>query len=338
MLADRRRGCPLPRSGENGYSRVMPGRPFQRGPFAQLPATPRRPHRYYQSRAREITLAGSSLGPLRVHYREAGDGPPLLLVHGLMTSSYSFRYVIDELARDFRVIVPDLPGAGRSAPPQARLTGAALATFLVELTRALGIYGCPVVGNSMGGYLCMRAALTDPRAFSRIVNVHSPAGADWRHHAMHALLSLPGAQALLARFVRLSPHRWVHRNVHYYDESLKSLEEAAEYGDPLATPEGVRAFVGYLYDTFAPRDLEGFLAELTERRDAGRPFPVPLLLLYSRQDPLVPPRVGDQLHALVPDAPLEWLEDTSHFAHVDTPELVLPHLRSFLGVAAAAAG
>ena len=51
---------------------------------------------------------------MKVHYRELGSGPPLLLVHGLMTASYSWRYVAPKLAETYRVIVPDLPGAGAS--------------------------------------------------------------------------------------------------------------------------------------------------------------------------------------------------------------------------------
>ncbi len=309
--------------------------PFKRGRFAELPARPRRPHHYFDSPAREVVVNSAAFGAVRTHYRELGSGPPLLLVHGLMTTSYSWRYVMDDLARDHRVIVPDLPGAGRSSKPDVRYSADALARFVLEFQAALGLRGCQVVGNSLGGLLCMRAVLVDPGAFSRVVNVHSPAPPHGRYRALHAALSLPGARSLLSWWIRRAPLRWAHKNVHYHDESLKSLEEASEYGDPLATPEGARAFIHFLYDTFAPGDMAAFVKTLAERRDAGQAFPVPLLLLYSRQDPLVLPAVGEELAALVPDARLEWLEDTSHFAHVDTPEAVLASLRGFLGEATA---
>ncbi len=302
-------------------------KPFSRGHFAELPEKPRRPHRYFETTAHEVRVASVGFGEVTIHYREAGCGPPLLLVHGLMTSSYSWRYVIDVLARDFRVIALDLPGAGRSGKPDARYSAAALATFLLEFQRALGVVGCAVVGNSMGGMLCMRAALEDPAAFSRLCNIHSPGPSGARYVALHTALSVPPVRALLAWWVRRAPQKWAHRNVHYYDESLKSHEEAAEYGDPLATPQGARAFVRYLWQTFDPAELRGFIRLLGERT-----FPIPLQLVYSRQDPLVPPSIGAALHALVPAASLVWLDDTSHFAHVDTPEkvlaVVLPFLRS----------
>ena len=311
---------------------MSPTRPFRRGRFADLPDKPRRPHRYFDSPACEVTVASAHFGPVRVHYRDLGAGPPLLLVHGLMTSSYSWRYVIDDLARDFRVIVPDLPGAGRSDKPDARYSIDALAQFLVDFQATLGVRGCPVVGNSMGGMLCMRAALFDEGAFARVLNIHSPGTPGGRYRLLHAALSAPGARAMLGLWIRCAPLRWAHSNVHYFDESLKSLEEAHEYGAPLATPEGTRAFIHYLHDTFSPAELDAFCALLAARRDAGRAFPVPLLLLYSRQDPLVLPEIGEKLRALVPSSELMWLDDTSHFAHVDTPEPVLAALRAFLAV------
>jgi pimeloyl-ACP methyl ester carboxylesterase len=304
--------------------------PFQRGRFEQLPAKPHRPHRYFESPAREVVVDASGFGRVRTHYRELGAGPPLLLVHGLMTSSYSWRYVMHELAREYRVIVPDLPGAGRSDKPDVRYSADALARFVLELQAALGLRGCLAVGNSMGGLLCMRAALLDEGAFARLVNIHSPLSPHGRYHALHAALSLPGARTLLSWWVRRKPLEWAHRNVHYFDESLKSLEEAEEYGGPLSTKEGAAAFFRYLHDTFAPADLAAFVAQLGARKQEGRRFPVPLLLLYSRQDPLVLPVVGEELAALIPDARLEWLEHSSHFAHVDTPEPVLAALRAFL--------
>jgi pimeloyl-ACP methyl ester carboxylesterase len=300
-------------------------KPFHRGPFDELPETPRRPHRYFDTPARAVRVQSSGFGALDVHVRELGSGPPLLLVHGLMTTSYSFRYVLDELARDFRVIAPDLPGCGRSDKPRVRYSGPALAQFLVELCGALGIRGCAVVGNSMGGYLCMRAALADPGVFARLVNLHSPGPPALRYSALHAALSLPPLRALLRALIQRAPRRWAHRNVHYFDESLKSVEEAAEYGDPLATPDGCEAFIRYLWHTFDPAELRQFMRSLDETR-----FPIPLQLVYSRMDPLVPPKIGDALHRRIPEAPLVWLEDTSHFAHVDTPEKVVEVIRPFL--------
>src|SRR5262245_5939862 len=94
-------------------------RPFERVPFAQLSALPHRAHPYASIPARDLRMRSRPFGDVRIHYREHGSGPPLLLLHGLMTTSYSWRYVYEPLGKSFRVIAPDMPGAGRSDKPDA---------------------------------------------------------------------------------------------------------------------------------------------------------------------------------------------------------------------------
>jgi pimeloyl-ACP methyl ester carboxylesterase len=184
-----------------------------------------------------------------------------------------------------------------------------------------------VVGNSMGGYLTMRAALEAPERFVAIVDVHGPAFPLLRLRALDAAMAIPGARAALAHLIARDPERWVHRNVHYFDESTKSLEEARIYGEPLKTSAGRAAFVSWLVDGLDPRELDAFAAKL---RALGGVFPVPLALLYARTDPMVPPEVGLRLAELFPHAEHAWLEGSSHFAHVDTPRAFVAALRPFL--------
>lgn len=305
-------------------------KPFQPLAFDALPELPSRPHGYFRMRVHELTLESRPFGRHAVHWRELGDGPPLLLVHGLMTSGYSWRFVVEPLAARFRVIVPDLVGAGRSDKPDLPYTPEALATWLGELMRALGIRGCPIVGNSLGGYLALGLALREPDACGRVVNIHSPGVPDARLRALHAALSIPGARALLAALAGRDPERWAHRNVHYFDEGLKSREEAREYGAALASPGGTRAFARYLAETIAPGPMAHLVRELEQRKTEGLPFPVPVLLIYAREDPMVPPRVGERLQTLLPGSELVWLEDSSHFPQVDSPERLLEAMLPFL--------
>ena len=310
---------------------MPPLRPFQQLRFDEIPALPTRPHPYFEASAREVTTTSPRLGALRIHVREAGSGPPLLLIHGLMTTSYSWRYVIEPLGRHFRLVMPDLPGCGRSeAPPDGAYGPASLADWIGDLQRLLGIEGCAAIGNSMGGYLCLRLALARKGAFSRLVDIHSPAFPDGKLDLLATLLRAPGTRSLAAWLARRSPLRWAHRNVHYHDETLKSLEEAHAYGDPLATREGARAFAAYLAETMAPGEMRAFTGELASRKARGEAFPVPLMLLYAERDPLVSPSNGARLKALLPEARLTWVSNTSHFMHVDSPERVVAEVLPFL--------
>ena len=311
-----------------------PNTPFAQGRFEDRPQRPRLSHRYFEGETTTVVVASKPFGEIAIHVVSYGprDAPPLLLIHGLMTTSYSWRYMFERLGDRFRLVVPDLPGAGRSAVPApgARYSGAALATFIGELREALGIAGCLTVGNSLGGYLCMQAALEHPARFARLAVIHPPALPELRLVALHVGLRVPGAKAILAAVVRHAPRRWAHRNVHYYDESLKSLEEAHEYGDPLASGAGAGAFIGYLADALDPRELHAFGRELRRRRDSGANFPVPLMAVYSQQDPTVPPKVGRRLQPLLANAEWHWLEHTSHFVQVDSPDRLAVLLTDFL--------
>ncbi|HJK95439.1 MAG TPA: alpha/beta hydrolase [Polyangiaceae bacterium LLY-WYZ-15_(1-7)] len=303
--------------------------PFEQPAWEDVPERPPRSHGFFQLPVRHVTARVEGR-PLRLCYREHGEGPPLLLVHGLMTSGYSFRYVIEPLAAlGFRVLVPDLPGAGQSeAPPVC--SPAALTASLGAFLDALALPRADVVGNSMGGWLAMRWALEAPDRLGRLVNVHSPAVALRRLRLLHRALAVPGSRAALGRLVARDPERWAFANVHYFDEGLKSREEARVYAAPLKTEAGRRAFASWLGDGLAPEAFEAFVATLRARRDAGEPFPVPLQLVYARRDPMVPPEVGEALHALVPGAEMVWLAESSHFAHVDTPEAFVAAVAPFL--------
>jgi pimeloyl-ACP methyl ester carboxylesterase len=309
---------------------MPPSKPFSQLAFDELPEEPRRPHRFFEMDARDIEVADDHFGSVSTHVRTFGAGPPLLLVHGLMTSSYSWRYVLEPLGEHFTLYVPDLPGAGRSARVlEPSYEPRAMARWIAALQRELGIYGCDVVGNSMGGYLAMWLALQDPEAMRSLVNLHSPGVPIFRLHALRAAMRVPGTRRLAAWLARRDPERWAHRNVHYYDETLKSREEAREYGRPLSTKAGADAFVKYLAETMNAKYLGEFCRELERRRTAGG-FPVPLLLVYARQDPMVPPIVGERLEALVPDAEFVWLEEASHFAHVDATDRFVQLAADFL--------
>jgi len=299
--------------------------PFRQLPFERVPELPAVAHRWADMTRRDVTIHTDELGACRIAVHELGDGPPLVLIHGLMTASYSFRYLLPLLGRRHRLIIPDLPGSGASDCPDVYLGPDVLARAVIATLDAVGARGAPVIGNSMGGYICMRAALIDPTAIGRLVNLHSPGVPTARMVALRwALRVLPG-WPLLDRMVRRDPERWVHKQVHYYDESLKSREEHRAYAAPLRTREGRRGFYRHLRDALDVREMRRFVRML-----GATTFPIPLMLVYATRDPVVPPIVGKRLHGLVPAAEFVELPDASHFAHVDAPERFVAAIEPFL--------
>ena len=93
-------GAPEPAIVESSNAPSMTSRrPFQRQRFEELPELPRRPHPFFAAEARSVSVETEGFGAMDVSVRVHGDGPPLLLVHGLMTSGYSWRYLLEPLGR-----------------------------------------------------------------------------------------------------------------------------------------------------------------------------------------------------------------------------------------------
>jgi pimeloyl-ACP methyl ester carboxylesterase len=285
-----------------------------------LPLLPPRPHPYYELERRTVRVGGSRLG-----YLDVGAGPPLLLVHGLMTSSYSWRYLIEPLSARYRLLIPDLPGAGISDASPSRSHGPeAMAHVLAGFLDAVEVERAAVVGNSLGGVFALRFALDYAERVERLVIMHSPGFPELRIKAMRALLAVPPVREGFAAYLVKHRNRFVARNVHYATDAL-SVEEVIEYAGIFESIEGARTFVRILRDALAPAELEHLWARVAERAPA-----CPILLLWAKHDALVPAAFGERYAQRLPGARLTWMDDVSHFMHVDDPDATASILLEFL--------
>ena len=105
----------------------------------------------------------STVATMRLKAEVSGDGPPVLLVHGLGGSSNSFQTLMPALG-GYRCLRPDLPGAARSPLPHERLTIAFLARTIIETAQSLGASPAHLVGHSMGTLVCLHVAALAPEA------------------------------------------------------------------------------------------------------------------------------------------------------------------------------
>ena len=92
--------------------------PFRQLRFADVPEAPAVPHKWSEVTRRDVVIDTPELGRCRLAVHDYGAGEPLVLVHGLMTSSYSFRYVLPLLGTRHRLVIPDLPLGAESVPSQ----------------------------------------------------------------------------------------------------------------------------------------------------------------------------------------------------------------------------
>jgi pimeloyl-ACP methyl ester carboxylesterase len=237
---------------------------------------------------REIQVRGH-----RIRYETAGEGEPVVLVHGLSGSTRWWARNVPTLAARHRLYLVDLPGFGalRRLRRQFALQEASL--WLSDWMAAAGIERTHLVGHSMGGYITLRLAASRPDLLRRLVLV-APAG-------VPAGRSLPGHLGPLFLAARHATLRFL----------------------PTLAYDAMRMGPGTLLRT--ARDL---LAE--DVRGDLRSIPTPTLLIWGENDPLVPPSAGELMRAEIPDCRLFTLEGAGHVPMFDRPREFDEALLAFL--------
>src|SRR5256885_15514989 len=150
------------------------------------------PLRDLEPRREEMRLHGR-----RISYLTAGEGPVLLLVHGIASGSGAWRAVLPLLARRATVIAPDLPGHGTSAKTLGDYSLGSLASSLRDLLIKLGHERATLVGHSLGGGVAMQFAYMFPERTERLVLVSS-GGLGRSLNLLLRAAALPGSELVMA--------------------------------------------------------------------------------------------------------------------------------------------
>ncbi|HLY38578.1 MAG TPA: alpha/beta fold hydrolase [Candidatus Binatia bacterium] len=261
-------------------------------------------------------------------YLEAGRGHPVVLLHGLGATNASMLPTLAELARDHRVLAPDLPGFGDSGKPVRTYDPAFYARWLVSFLDAVGVARATLVGNSMGGRVAIEVGLTAPERVDRLV-LFAPSLAFKRFREATPLVRLVAAElgampimvprTLVARAIRLLFARPERLRDAWYDAA------ADEFVRVFASARGRMAFFS------AARQI--YLEEATGEHGFWDRLPAlsrPALFLWGEADQLVPARFGPHVVAAVPRARSVVLEDCGHVPQFEQPERTHELVRGFL--------
>ena len=258
-----------------------------------------------------------------------GDGPVVVLLHGVLMNGSVWKDIVDGLRDRYRCIVPELPfGAhGRPMPDGADLSlgsiARAIAGFLVELD----LYDVTLVGNDWGG----AQLVISPGNSDRVANLvlvsceafdNYPPGLPGR--LLCRLASLPGGIFLVAQMLR---PRWIrHLPITFGGLSKKrvSNELFLSWIEPLRRNRMVRRDLGkYLRNPPSRR-------QLLEWAEHQRSFQGPVLIVWAREDKLMPAAHAERLAEHFENARLVWVDDSRTLIPIDQPEVLTNHLRSFL--------
>jgi len=276
--------------------------------------------RHSRVRAGEVTL----------HVAEAGEGPPLVLLHGWPQHWYLWRDVIPVLAADNRVICPDLRGFGWSDAPRASYDKETLARDVIALLDALGLDRVRLAGHDWGGWTGFLVCLLAPERVERFVALniphpftgHGPRGllTLWRF-AYQVPLALPGLGSRTSRWLASWDSARAQRAGMPWDpaETDTFLGQFAEPARAEAASRVYRSFI----TTDMPRSLSSRYRAMRLR--------TPTLILHGTGDPAVRPVHLEGYEPYADDLRVELVPSAGHFIVDEQPDLVATRLRSFLG-------
>jgi haloacetate dehalogenase len=270
---------------------------------------------------------------VRLHHLYAGDGPPVVLLHGWPQTSYIWRHVLPRLAERHTVIAPDLRGYGLSDKPERGYDKRTMAADVRALVRELGHERVSLVGHDRGARVAHRWALDDPDGVARIAlldviptrevvrRMDARLAAGFWHWAFHQQIDVP--ELLVAgrerAYLEFFFERWTH------ERAALEPEAVDRYVRAMQRPGALRAgFEDY-------RALDADLEADEESAQAGQRLAMPALALWG----------GEGLIASLPVAEIwadyaddlrgaEAIASCGHFLPEERPEVVLAHLEALL--------
>lgn len=273
-----------------------------------------------------VTVTPDGHDPVSTRYLVAGEGPPVVLVHGigLDAANVSWKHTIPALAGDRTVYALDLPGHGDSDKPRTRYTTDYFVDVLDAFLSDRDLEGAPLVGVSMGGAVALGYALDagDPERLALLDSYGLGGDAYWRPAAT-GMLWTPG----------LGQHLWsgvgsskasVRSSVAGLVGSQPTGTLVADVYDAVQDSGTRRAMRSWQRSEFQPTGLK------TDYSDRLAELDLPTLLVHGANDPLLPPAWSRDAHEQLARSEFHLLEGCGHWPSRERPEQVNRLLAAFL--------
>lgn len=267
---------------------------------------------------------------LNVALRRAGEGPPILALHGFPQTSACWFPLADRLASRFEILMPDLPGLGASDP--LPVTDARhVAKHMVRLLDEVGIEKATVLGHDFGGAIAWSLALHHPDRVARVIVVNSPFRRLDLKRGWHMLFfNLPVIPELAftlagARLVRLIIRLASAR------QGVIEQDAMREYERSLRTLDRQRSAFAY-YRTTTRAFLRAALPIPGRRKPSGptRRVEVPALVVWGMDDPVLPAHLLEGMERSIDDLTVEKLEGVGHFVPEEDPDRLADAIERFV--------
>jgi haloalkane dehalogenase len=272
------------------------------------------------------TLDTVQVDGLTIGYRELGEGPPVVLLHGWPTSSYLWRDVMPAIARSNRVIAPDLPGFGASDKPTGvRYDFDFFERAIDGLLAALGVGETGLAVHDLGGPIGVHWTVRNPERVTKLALLNTLVYPQFSPAVLEfvTILSTPGKREQATSREGLAE---LAKDV--MPDGFENLEELIDsFAAPFDTPDAQRA----LADAGVGLDLEGF-AEIEQKLPTLK---MPVRIVYGEEDRALPDVAATMKRVAgdLPQAVVTPLPGRGHFIQEEVPQEVGELLAEFFAPA-----
>lgn len=269
--------------------------------------------------------AGQTSAP-SILYREVyGAGDPILCLHGLGANIYSWRHFIAPFSQNNKLILVDFKGCGKSPKPRdRRYSIEEKADDIYNLILQEDLRNLTLVGNSLGGAIALLVAVRlgkeEPHRLSRLILIDSAGDTSALPPHLNLLRSALGTPMIYFGPSKLAAR--ITLRMCYYDRKKISKEQVKAYAAPISGLGGRHALL-HTARQCIPANADELIA-------SARSITVPTLILWGREDKVIPLRVGELLHDLLPNSTLEVIEECGHIPQEEKPEETISLISSFL--------
>jgi pimeloyl-ACP methyl ester carboxylesterase len=268
-----------------------------------------------------------------IRYRDAGTGPPLVFIHGLLVNGSLWRKVTPMLEGDFRCLVPDWPLGSHPRPmgPTADSSPRGVAHLIADFLDALDLDEVTLVANDTGGAIAQLLVTERPARVARLVLTPCDAYENFLPPAFRPMQWAARVPGLLTAAVQVTRAPAARRSMLGYGMLTKRAipdEVTDAWVRPFLTERGIRRDTTRFLRAIDSRDT---LAAAEKLRDFDRPT----LIAWAPEDRFFKLRFAERLAATIPDARLERIEDSLTFVPEDQPARLAELIRDFVGSGAA---
>jgi len=256
-----------------------------------------------------------------IAYLRKGQGPALLLLHGIPSSSYLWRDVIDPLAATFDVLAPDLLGYGDSDKRlDADLSIAAQARYMVAFMESIGVHQAAVVGHDIGGGIAQLMAADEPQRVARLILVDSVVDNNWPVADIARLKEPVWDQIMVNIDLRKGLRKGLEAGM--VSEGRVTDELVDEWTRPFQDLGGRRAYLR------AARALNN--RDLVSRSKHIEEIETPTLIMWGANDKFLELQWAETLKHKLRDTTVEIIDPGGHFLPLDRPDAVAEAINRFL--------